>query len=31
VLFGILEKVYAGHHIPADVYHAKNVRPARRR
>ena len=30
VLFSILERVYAGHHIPADVYHAKNVRPARR-
>jgi hypothetical protein len=30
VLFNILERVYAGHHIPADVYHGKNVRPARR-
>jgi hypothetical protein len=30
VLYNILDKVYAGHHIPADVYHAKNVRPARR-
>jgi hypothetical protein len=30
VLFSILDKVYAGHHIPADVYHGKNVRPARR-
>ena len=30
VLFNILDRVYAGHRIPADVYHAKNVRPARR-
>lgn len=30
-LFAIFEKVYPGHHIPADVYHGKNVRPARRR
>jgi hypothetical protein len=29
-LFGILEKIYAGHHIPADVYHGKNLRPATR-
>ena len=30
-LYAILEKVYEGHHIPADVYHGRNVRPARRR
>lgn len=24
-LYAILEKVYAGHHIPADVYHAQNL------
>ena len=29
-LYHILERVYAGHHIPADVYHARNVKPARR-
>ena len=29
-LFAILEKVYAGHHIPADVYYGKNLKPARR-
>ena len=29
-LYHILERVYAGHHIPADVYHGKNIRPARR-
>jgi len=28
-LYGILEEVYAGHHIPADIYHGKNLRPAR--
>ena len=28
-LYGILEKVYDGHRIPADVYHARNIRPAR--
>ena len=26
-LYGILERVYAGHHIPADVYYGKNLRP----
>ena len=26
-LYGILEKVYAGHHIPADVYYGRNLRP----
>ncbi len=30
VLYGILERVYLGHHIPADVYHGRNLRPARR-
>ena len=29
-LYNILERVYAGHHIPADVYYARNIRPARR-
>ena len=29
-LYHILERVYAGHHNPADVYYARNVRPARR-
>jgi len=28
-LYGILERVYAGHHIPADVYYSRNLRPAR--
>ncbi len=28
-LYGILERVYAGHHIPADVYYGRNLRPAR--
>ncbi len=28
-LHAIMEKVYAGHHIPADIYHAKNLRPAK--
>lgn len=30
VLYSLLEQVYIGHHIPADVYYGKNVRPARR-
>ena len=30
-LYAIFEKVYPGHHIPADVYHGRNLRPARRR
>lgn len=30
-LYAILEKVYAGHHIPADVCYAKNIKPAPRR
>jgi len=29
-LFGILEKIYAGHRIPADVYHSRNLRPAQK-
>jgi hypothetical protein len=28
-LYSILERVYAGHHIPADIYYAKNLKPAR--
>lgn len=31
VLYNILDRVYAGHHIPADVYYSRNIRPARRR
>jgi hypothetical protein len=26
-LFGILERIYAGHHIPADIYYSRNLRP----
>jgi hypothetical protein len=29
-LYSILERVYPGHHNPADVYYGRNVRPARR-
>ncbi|GEO06431.1 hypothetical protein AAE02nite_40950 [Adhaeribacter aerolatus] len=29
-LYKILERVYAGHHIPADVYYGRNIKPARR-
>jgi hypothetical protein len=29
-LFALLAQVYPDHHIPMDVYHAKNIRPARR-
>ena len=29
-LYRILERVYPGHHIPADVYYSRNVKPARR-
>ncbi|MFD3002968.1 hypothetical protein ACFS7Z_21565 [Pontibacter toksunensis] len=29
-LYSILERVYPGHHIPADVYYGRNVKPARR-
>ena len=28
-LYGILERIYAGHHIPADIYYGKNLKPAR--
>jgi hypothetical protein len=28
-LYAIFEKVYPGHHIPADVYYSLNLRPAR--
>jgi hypothetical protein len=30
-LYSLLEKVYLGHHIPADIYHAKNIPPRRPR
>jgi hypothetical protein len=29
-LYGILERIYPGHHIPADVYYGKNLRPAQK-
>ena len=29
VLYAILDRVYAGHHIPADIYYARNLKPAR--
>lgn len=29
-LYSILERVYISHHVPADVYWGKNIRPARR-
>ena len=29
-LFELLSRVYEDHHIPADVYHGKNIRPRRR-
>ncbi|MBO9567105.1 MAG: hypothetical protein J7621_30310 [Niastella sp.] len=29
-LYSILERVYPGHHNPADVYYGRNVRPARK-
>ncbi|RXK82787.1 glycoside hydrolase [Filimonas effusa] len=29
VLFDLLDRVYAGHHIPADIYYGRNVRPAK--
>ncbi len=31
ILYNILDKVYIGHHIPADVYHSRNLRSGRRR
>jgi hypothetical protein len=30
-LYGILDKVYPGHHIPADVYYGRNIKPPSRR
>jgi len=30
-LYEIFERVYPGHQIPGDIYHGKNIRPARRR
>jgi hypothetical protein len=30
-LYAILDRVYAGHHIPADVYYGKNLRPVTKR
>lgn len=29
-LYALLEQVYIGHHIPADIYHGKNIPPQRR-
>jgi hypothetical protein len=29
-LYAILDQVYLGHHSPADIYHGKNIPPARR-
>jgi hypothetical protein len=29
-LYSILDRIYAGHRIPADVYHGKNLRPAKK-
>lgn len=29
-LYALFEKVYIGHHIPADIYYSLNLRPARR-
>ena len=26
-LFELLGRVYVGHHIPADIYHGRNIRP----
>ena len=31
ILFGLLERVYAGHHNPGDVYYGKNIKPRSRR
>jgi hypothetical protein len=30
-LYAIMEKVYAGHHVPCDVYYGKNLAPAKRK
>lgn len=29
-LYALLERVYIGHHIPADIYYGRNLRPVRR-
>jgi hypothetical protein len=29
-LYAILDRVYAGHHIPADIYYSRNLRPVRK-
>ena len=29
-LYALLEQVYAGHHIPADIYYSRNLRPIKR-
>lgn len=29
-LYAILDRVYAGHHIPADIYYSRNLKPARK-
>ena len=31
VLYGLLERVYTNHHVPADVYHARNLHPVIKR
>ena len=30
-LYAIFEKVYAGHHIPADIYYSRDMKPNRPR
>lgn len=30
-LYAILDKIYPGHHIPADIYYGRNIKPAPRR
>jgi len=30
MLYNIFERVYPGHHIPADIYYSRNLKPARR-
>ena len=29
-LYELLERVYIGHHIPADIYYSRNLRPVKR-
>ncbi len=29
-LYALLERVYIGHHIPADIYYGRNLRPVKR-